>query len=350
MEIPVYKSRRSPVVGMWVRHFNASVGNLSRIAYNHRSSHEANMRINHIGWFLFLALLSQVRALAQTTPVDVGASTPLGLAQASGFEPLGRWKAAVLAGDRQALAALYTTAPPASVETPPGKTEDSRAEPLFWSAFVAKGLKSVEPKILEAEKPQPGVVSLVLRIELTLQVDGMKEKDVVSATQVWVQQGASWRIAVTRRGDLNPSAPRRLPEPSVPNPELYPAPEEAEDEIDGALRAAAKDHKRVILVFGANWCYDCHVLDMTFHSQKIAPLVEVNYHVIHINIGEGDRNLDLANRYEIPLEKGIPSLAVLDPDGKLVFSQKDGEFESTTRIGPEDVVQFLEKWKPIRGD
>jgi hypothetical protein len=27
-------------------------------------------------------------------------------------------------------------------------------------------------------------------------------------------------------------------------------------------------------------------------------------------------------------------------------SQKKGEFESTTRIGPEDVVQFLKQWKP----
>ena len=34
---------------------------------------------------------------------------------------------------------------------------------------------------------------------------------------------------------------------------------------------AAKDHKRVILVFGANWCYDCHVLDMAFHRPDFAP-------------------------------------------------------------------------------
>jgi len=28
---------------------------------------------------------------------------------------------------------------------------------------------------------------------------------------------------------------------------------------------------------------------------------------------------------------------VLEPDGKVVFAQKDGEFESTVKIGPEDV-------------
>jgi hypothetical protein len=49
------------------------------------------------------------------------------------------------------------------------------------------------------------------------------------------------------------------------------------------------------------------------------------------------------------LDKGVPSLAVLDPDGKLVFSQKQGEFESTIRLGPDDVTAFLQRWKPQRG-
>jgi thioredoxin-related protein len=141
----------------------------------------------------------------------------------------------------------------------------------------------------------------------------------------------------------------RLPEPAKPNIQLYPDPEEAPAEIAAALAAAAKDHKRVLLVFGGNWCYDCHVLDTTFRSKQIAPLVNENYHVVHVSVGNYDKNLDLAKKYEIPLEKGVPSLAVLDPDGKLVVSQKKGEFESTTRIGPEDVVQFLKQWRPQHG-
>jgi len=71
-----------------------------------------------------------------------------------------------------------------------------------------------------------------------------------------------------------------------------------------------------------NWCYDCHVLDAAFHSKEIAPFVNENYYVVHVNVGDYDKNLDLAKKYEIPLEKGVPSLAVLDPDGKLVVSQK----------------------------
>jgi hypothetical protein len=44
----------------------------------------------------------------------------------------------------------------------------------------------------------------------------------------------------------------------------------------------------------------------------------------------------------------VPSLAVLEADGRVVYAQRDGEFESTVKIGPADVRAFLEKWKPWR--
>ena len=102
----------------------------------------------------------------------------------------------------------------------------------------------------------------------------------------------------------------------------------------------------MLVIFGANWCYDCHVLDATLRSKDVAPLVDANYHVVHINIGDGDSNSDLADRFEVPLKKGIPSLAVLDGNGKLITSQKQGEFESAAKIGMSDVLGFLNRWKP----
>jgi thioredoxin 1 len=204
-------------------------------------------------------------------------------------------------------------------------------------------------KILEVQDLQPGIKQFVLRFEVGYGPVAAKKPGIVSASQVWLQQNGTWRIVYTQRGDVAASAQMRLPEPAKPNTQLYPDPDEAPAEIAAALTASAKDHKRVILVFGGNWCYDCHVLDTTFRSRQIAPIVNANYHVVHINVGNYDKNLDLAKKYEIPLEKGVPSLAILDTSGNLVVSQKKGEFESTVRLGPEDVVEFLKKWKPQRG-
>ncbi len=301
------------------------------------------------GWIVALLLCSQLAAFAQAAPQKARAKKASETAPSFAFEPLDNWKAAVLAGDKAALTSYYTTSPPARTKTPKAETLDPSEEPMFWSSLKPAGLDHLDMKVLEAKTLQPGVMSLVVRIEADIKTSAGENSSVVTASQVWVQKLGEWKIIATQRGDLVAKQLRRLPEPAKPNIQLYPPPEEAQAEISSALAAAAKDHKRVLLVFGGNWCYDCHVLDATFRSKAFAPIVNANYHVLHINVGNYDVNLDLADKYQIPLKKGVPSLAILDPDGKLVVSQKQGEFESTVRIGPEDVLEFLKKWKPQRG-
>jgi thioredoxin-related protein len=60
--------------------------------------------------------------------------------------------------------------------------------------------------------------------------------------------------------------------------------EDAKVEIEEAVAKANKDHQRVILVFGGNWCYDCHVLDQAFHQADVAPLLGKNFQVVHVNV------------------------------------------------------------------
>ena len=267
----------------------------------------------------------------------------------SAFAPLHEWSSAIAKGDRAAIASFYSQTPPAQSRTPIGTSQDPSEEPHFWASLAARGLANFTPKLLEIVRPQPGTVAVVLRIEFTLSGELGQQPFVLSVGQTWLDEGSgNWRIVATRRGDPALNPPRRLPEPATPNPNLYPAPEDAPADLAAALARAATDHKRILLVFGGNWCYDCQVLNATFHSPSIAPLVDSNFHVVHINIGEGDKNLSLAAKYNVPLKKGVPALAVLDFDGKLLYSQQQGEFEDSVRIGPADVTAFLEKWKPAR--
>jgi thioredoxin 1 len=129
-------------------------------------------------------------------------------------------------------------------------------------------------------------------------------------------------------------------------PDIYPAPEQAPADLTAALKTAAAQHRRVILDFGGNWCTDCHVLDIYMHASANQRILDSNFVVVHINIGEKlDRNLDLAARYEIPLNKGVPALAILDVNGKLLYSQKAGEFEAMRRMAQKSVTEFLMHWQ-----
>jgi thioredoxin-related protein len=130
--------------------------------------------------------------------------------------------------------------------------------------------------------------------------------------------------------------------------DIYPATADAHVEIKEALEKAAVEHKRVIIVFGAKWCFDCHALDKDFHRPEVAPILAANYEVVHVDIGRGEKNQDLMAKYEVPMKRGIPGLAVLDSVGKLIYSQKNGEFENARSLAPEDVIAFLNKWKPVQ--
>jgi hypothetical protein len=127
--------------------------------------------------------------------------------------------------------------------------------------------------------------------------------------------------------------------------DLYPANADAKKKIDDALKQAAGEKKRVMLVFGANWCYDCHVLDRALHEGAAGKVVQESFLVVHVDIGEGDKNLDLAKKYKIPIEKGVPAVAVVGSDGTLLYSSGAGEFEAARRMMKKDLVAFLTQWK-----
>ena len=135
-----------------------------------------------------------------------------------------------------------------------------------------------------------------------------------------------------------------LQAPANPNPQLYKADANATQDIRRALATAGKQHKNVLLDFGGNWCIDCHVLENAFHQPRIAPLLNSNFIVVHVDVGKYDKNLDLAKKYHVNLGKGVPSLAVLDALGKVLYAT--GDFERARMMSEDDVIQFLYKWKP----
>lgn len=60
------------------------------------------------------------------------------------------------------------------------------------------------------------------------------------------------------------------------------------------------------------------------------------------------KNRDPAKQFQMPPEKGIPALAVIESDGKLGVSQKNGEFENACAMTPQPLLEFLNKWTPDR--
>ena len=116
-------------------------------------------------------------------------------------------------------------------------------------------------------------------------------------------------------------------------------------DIAAALKQARAQNKRVILDFGGDWCGDCQVLDIYMHQSPNAEILAKHFIVVHVDIGQMDHNVDVAEKYKVPIKKGVPALAVLDAHGKLLYSQANKEFENMRNMRSEDVTAFLNKWK-----
>ena len=245
---------------------------------------------------------------------------------------LDQWKKAVIAGDAAVLTKLYSTEPAAQVEANSIEGDASK-DTTFWLGMKARDLKLQIVRI----QTRPRGLNIIFNAEVET-ADG--QKMTVADSQVWLKQGNDWRLRYVTRTD----APH-LKQPSDMKKDLYPAEIDARAEIKAAEEKAGKDHTRLLLVFGANWCYDCHVLDLAFHRSDFAPVM-ARYEVVHIDIGDdGKKNNDLAAQFDVPLNKGVPAVAVVDSNGKLVVSQKNGEFENARAMTPEVMLEFLNNWK-----
>ncbi len=130
--------------------------------------------------------------------------------------------------------------------------------------------------------------------------------------------------------------------------DIYSTNADAKKEIDEALKQAVTDKKRVLLVFGGNWCYDCHVLDRALHEGAAGEIVRESFLLVHVDIGEGDKNLDLVKKYKTTLDKGVPAVVILSADSSVLYSSNEGEFEAARKMMKQDLAAFLTHWKVTR--
>jgi thiol:disulfide interchange protein len=137
----------------------------------------------------------------------------------------------------------------------------------------------------------------------------------------------------------------RVLDSATPQRGLYPVNKNAQQQIAELLLRAKSERKRLLLVFGADWCYDCHVLEKAFHSRELNNLVQKNFLVLHIDIGRGEANRDLQRKYDIDVEKGVPAIAVLDNRGRLISSPPNDKVSAARRMTYAELADSLNQWK-----
>lgn len=126
---------------------------------------------------------------------------------------------------------------------------------------------------------------------------------------------------------------------------VYDEKADAAKDIADAIARAKRNHTRVLVQWGANWCGWCRKLHATCASDKnIAKELRYEYETVLVDIGQFGKHMDLAAKYGADLKKnGVPFLTVLDEDGKAIANQETGSLEDPKSAShdPAKVMAFL---------
>ncbi len=148
------------------------------------------------------------------------------------------------------------------------------------------------------------------------------------------------------------AAPSLRADPEYPRmgPDIYDVRADGSAQIAAAVGIAAAEHKRVIVVFGANWCIWCRRLHSTFENDPaVSRALGRGFVVVMVDVNTRrgvKRNADVVARYGNPTGHGIPVLVVLDSDGRRLTTKDSGELEEGQAHSPAKIVAFLSSWSP----
>ena len=119
-------------------------------------------------------------------------------------------------------------------------------------------------------------------------------------------------------------------------------------DIAVTLDSARADHKLVLIDFGANWCEPCRMLARQLDDSTVHPYLIAHFHLVRVDVGNFDRNLDASNEYGRPIDGGIPAVVVLVPSGEMIASTKDGMFWKNNDGTAHHVLSYLERWVALQ--
>ena len=115
----------------------------------------------------------------------------------------------------------------------------------------------------------------------------------------------------------------------------------AQENVSIALRQAKAENKRVLLVYGGNWCGWCTRLHAVLkENPDVSAVMAKHFVFVPIAIDTGKA---VADSYQTPVD-GVPVISILDADGKKLTDQEPGDFTKGADYAPNEVLAFLNRW------
>ncbi len=149
---------------------------------------------------------------------------------------------------------------------------------------------------------------------------------------------------------------RADPEYRAMGPDIFDRQAKGEVLIDQAVARAQREHKRIVLVFGANWCPWCRRLHQIFsEAPTVRARLRDDFVLVYVDANTRNdkrRNAAVQEQYGNPIQKhGLPVMVVLDLDGKQLTTRETSSLSAPTdEEVARRVAAFLAEWAPPPAD
>ena len=107
-------------------------------------------------------------------------------------------------------------------------------------------------------------------------------------------------------------------------------------------RADSQAEKNFLMVtFGANWCLDCRTLHHHLTNEPVASYTRDLFNFVNVDIGNFNRNRDVAESLGVSLSRGVPVAVFFDRDGKVIGTTNEGQLEPARYYSSEQILKFV---------
>jgi hypothetical protein len=134
----------------------------------------------------------------------------------------------------------------------------------------------------------------------------------------------------------------------LPQPLPFPYDEAADAQavVAKARAQARREHKRLLIDLGGNWCLDCRVLAGIMELPELQPYLARHFVVAKVDIGRFDKNGEIAAHYGITGRlDGVPALLAVDPvHDRLLNRDKLFALADARHMTPQGLADWLAQW------
>ena len=102
--------------------------------------------------------------------------------------------------------------------------------------------------------------------------------------------------------------------------------------------------RQSIIIFGANWCPDCRILEGTLMLPTVKEFINKYYSILHIDVGKYEINMSLIEILGLEGQKGIPKVLIFDKKGMPVNLATSDRWYTARESKTQEIFDYFQKY------